>query len=139
MNLSFVSSYSWRQLLSWGGACVHVSSRHWDPIWPRPVQALCMLHRLCEVMASGLGDLVSLVSPTLSGSYVFLPPLAQPHLSREGGSDGEILFRTECSKVSFSAHCPPLSLCMASHLLQEKAKGRNFLRGNDFLSTELYL
>ena len=103
------------------GSCVYFSLGTGSPL-ACTCQALCMpLQSLWFIMY---------VRPVVPGSHGFLRVL-HPHClmhsfyclcgdissSWQEEFDGDITFRSECYKVSYSAHCPVVGLC--SHLLQE--------------------
>lgn len=90
-NFSFVSFY---QLEITSGsemeASVHFPSWCWDTIWARSTQTLSMGHSFCEFISGSVLVCLEmpsfLVSPILSGSYIFSHLFMQCSL---GPRDGE--------------------------------------------------
>lgn len=106
------------------GAYVHFPSQHWDPLWLRPEQALCMLRPFLRVrMCVGPACLEGLVF------LVFTIPSASQNLSDSSCMgfpepwgdefDRFIPFRTSCSKVSPSLHTVHLWVFVFVLILQE--------------------
>jgi hypothetical protein len=106
-NLSLASGCH-LQSASWLGMRAHVSFYLLPPrhhlAWP----CMCchsFYEFICAPVLLCLKHVASLVSSSLSGLRIFLPPLLHSSLSPVGrGFDEDITLCTECSKVSHSLH-----------------------------------
>lgn len=94
--------------------CVYFPSQHWDLIWIRYVQvvAISLCEFICVSVLLCLEGLASFVS-YLPLTFTFLLPLPQsPPKPRGEEFNGDIPFWTECSKLSLSARCLAVGLCI---------------------------
>lgn len=92
------------------------TSQHWDPICLGPAQALCGLLCLNSHVCQSCCICKTFLVSSISGIHTLCLFHTVPWTLRRG-----VPFRTVHSKVSLSAHCPVVGLCVISHLLQEKA------------------
>lgn len=85
-NFSFASGYQLEIASGLGmGAGVHIS-QHWDHMWCRPEQALCVLPQSLSsyvLVLLFLKDLVSVVSFIPSGSYTLSASYSNSPMSSE--------------------------------------------------------